>query len=148
MWGMTTRETVIGVQDPQHAIAYHEAVAPHTTNAARLLGEEHPRGTLAPGRLADLTVCERDPAVCPAEGLRDLDPTHTLDSQVAVSPCSSSGPSGRRGYDGQPAPREREVAEPLNRGTANRDIARAPVGRRRSIPSFPSFRSGPPIPRD
>jgi predicted amidohydrolase YtcJ len=78
VWGMTTRETVIGVQGPKHAIGYEEAVALHTTNAARLLGEERLRGALTPGRLADLTVWERDPADCPSEVLRDLNPSHTL----------------------------------------------------------------------
>ncbi|MFB7511372.1 amidohydrolase, partial [Streptomyces broussonetiae] len=56
VWGMTTRQTVIGVKGPEHAITYDEALALHTTRAVRLLGEEHLRGTLTPGRLADLTV--------------------------------------------------------------------------------------------
>ncbi|HEX4226954.1 MAG TPA: amidohydrolase, partial [Pseudonocardiaceae bacterium] len=34
VWGLTTRQTVIGVQGPQHAITYDEALALHTTNAA------------------------------------------------------------------------------------------------------------------
>ncbi|WP_433347543.1 amidohydrolase [Microtetraspora malaysiensis] len=78
VWGMTTRQTVIGVQGPEHAITYDEAVALHTTNAARLLGEEHLRGMLTPGRLADFTIWDRDPAGHPGEALRDLDPTHTI----------------------------------------------------------------------
>ncbi|MFF2146575.1 amidohydrolase [Kitasatospora sp. NPDC058190] len=78
VWGMTTRQTVIGVQGPEHAITYDEAIALHTTNAARLLGEDHLRGALTPGRLADLTIWDRDPAHCPADALRDLNPTHTL----------------------------------------------------------------------
>ncbi|WP_042381112.1 amidohydrolase [Streptacidiphilus melanogenes] len=78
VWGMTTRQTVIGVQGPEHAVSYDEAVALHTVNAARLLGEEHLRGTLTPGRLADLTIWDRDPGRSPADELRDLNPTHTL----------------------------------------------------------------------
>jgi len=78
VWGMTTRQTVIGVQGPEHAITYDEAVALHTTMAARLLDEEHLRGTLTPGRLADLTIWDRDPAHCPSDARRDLNPTHTL----------------------------------------------------------------------
>jgi predicted amidohydrolase YtcJ len=78
VWGMTTRQTVIGVQGPEHAITYDEAIALHTTQAARLLGEEHLRGTLTPGRLADLTIWDQDPAGCPSEALRDLKPTQTL----------------------------------------------------------------------
>ncbi|WP_217562541.1 amidohydrolase [Streptomyces sp. GbtcB6] len=78
VWGMTTRQTVIGVQGPQHAITYDEAVALHTTKAARLHDEEHLRGTLTPGRLADLTIWDQDPAQCPSDARRDLNPTHTL----------------------------------------------------------------------
>ncbi|MFJ9369856.1 amidohydrolase [Nocardia sp. NPDC101769] len=78
VWGMMTRETVIGVQGPQYAISYDEAVSLHTTNAARLMREENLRGTVTPGRLADLTVWDRDPAAGPTEALRDLEPTHTI----------------------------------------------------------------------
>lgn len=78
VWGLTTRQTVIGVQGPQQSIGYDEAVALHTTQAARLHGEEHLRGTLTTGRLADFTIWDQDPAQCPPEALRDLNPTHTL----------------------------------------------------------------------
>jgi predicted amidohydrolase YtcJ len=78
VWGMTTRQTVIGVQGPEHAITYDEAVALHTTMAARLTGEQHLRGVLAPGRLADLTIWDQDPAQTPSDVRRDLTPTHTL----------------------------------------------------------------------
>jgi hypothetical protein len=78
VWGMSTRQTVIGVQGPQHAITYDEAVALHTSHAARLLGEDQLRGTLTPGRYADLTVWGTDPARTPADALRDLNPTHTV----------------------------------------------------------------------
>jgi len=78
VWGMTTRQTVIGVQGPEQAITYDEAVALHTANAARLLREEHLRGSLTPGRLADLTVWDQDPAHAPSDVLRDLNPTHTI----------------------------------------------------------------------
>ncbi|MFB6931351.1 amidohydrolase family protein [Streptomyces chartreusis] len=65
VWGMTTRQTVIGVKGPEHAISNDEALALHTANAARVTGEEMLLGTLTPGRLADLTVWHRDPAQCP-----------------------------------------------------------------------------------
>jgi predicted amidohydrolase YtcJ len=78
IWGMITRETVIGVQGPEHAISYAEAIALHTVQAARLNREEDLRGTLTPGRLADFTVWAQDPAECPIESLAELDPTHTL----------------------------------------------------------------------
>ncbi|MEV0495328.1 amidohydrolase family protein [Streptomyces atratus] len=58
----------------------------HTVNAARLTGEDHVRGTLTPGRLADLTVWDRDPAQCPGDALRDLNPTHTFVGGLLVTP--------------------------------------------------------------
>ncbi|MEV5576784.1 amidohydrolase [Spirillospora sp. NPDC052269] len=85
VWGMMTRQTVIGVQGPEHAITYGEAVALHTTCAARLLGEHDLRGMLSPGRLADLTIWDRDPGRCPADDLRDLVPTHTIVGGAVVA---------------------------------------------------------------
>jgi predicted amidohydrolase YtcJ len=78
IWGMTTRQTVVGVQGPDQAIGYDEAVALHTVDAARLTSEDHLRGTLTLGRLADLTTWDRDPATAPASALRALNPTHTV----------------------------------------------------------------------
>ncbi|MFG2368563.1 amidohydrolase [Streptomyces mirabilis] len=85
VWGMTTRQTVIGVKGPEHAITYQEALALHTTNAARLCGDQSLRGTLTPGRLADLTVWDQDPAHCPSDALRDLNPTHTIVGGLVVT---------------------------------------------------------------
>lgn len=84
VWGLTTRQTVVGVQGPQHSITYDEAIALHTTGAALLNGEQDLRGVLAPGRLADLTVWDRDPARCEGEALRDLNPSHTVVGGVFV----------------------------------------------------------------
>ncbi|MFJ9243590.1 amidohydrolase family protein [Streptomyces sp. NPDC101776] len=78
VWGMATRRTVIGVKGPEHAITYDEAVTLHKVNAARLCGDQDLRGTLTPGRLADLTVWDQDPARCPSEALGDLNPVHTV----------------------------------------------------------------------
>ena len=91
VWGMTTRQTVIGIQGPEHAITYDEAVALHTTTAARLLGEERLRGSLTPGRLADLTVWDRDPARAPSDVLCDLNPTHTILGGTLVHGPESAG---------------------------------------------------------
>lgn len=78
VWGMTTRGTVAGVVGPEHAIDRGEAVALHTVDAARLLGESADRGSLRPGALADLTVWPLDPLHCPAGELRELRPVRTV----------------------------------------------------------------------
>ncbi|MFF4350274.1 amidohydrolase family protein [Streptomyces sp. NPDC001530] len=64
----------------------HQADA-EIANAARLLGEEDLRGTLTPGRLADLTIWDQDPAHCPSGTLRDLNPTHTIVGGLLVTPA-------------------------------------------------------------
>ncbi|MEU8617292.1 amidohydrolase [Streptomyces sp. NPDC048623] len=84
VWGMTTRQTVAGAQGPGHAITLDEAVALHTSNAARLLGEHDDRGSLAPGKLADLTLWPTDPMSCPTEHLAVLRPTLTVVGGRAV----------------------------------------------------------------
>jgi predicted amidohydrolase YtcJ len=78
IWGMTTRQTVIGVKGPEHGITYDEALALHTVSAARLTREERLPGTLTPGRLADLTIWDQDPARWSGQALPDLIPTHTF----------------------------------------------------------------------
>lgn len=85
VWGMTTRQTVIGVKGPEHAITYDEALTLHTVNAARLCGDQDLRGTLTPGRLADLTFWDQDPARCTRDALRDLSPTHTIVGGLLVT---------------------------------------------------------------
>ncbi|XUL93004.1 amidohydrolase [Streptomyces galilaeus] len=90
VYGMTTRQTVIGVKGPEHAITYDEALTLHTINAARLCGDQDLRGTLGTGRLADLTVWEQDPARCPSDALRDLNPLHTfVGGDLVTRPASS-----------------------------------------------------------
>ncbi|MFF3990497.1 amidohydrolase family protein [Streptomyces sp. NPDC001601] len=81
---MTTRQTVVGVKGPEHAITYPEALTLHTTQAARLTGEDRVRGTLTPGRWADLTVWDRDPATTTGAELRDLKPVHSFVGGVVV----------------------------------------------------------------
>ncbi|WP_433145298.1 hypothetical protein ACQPZ8_01845 [Actinomadura nitritigenes] len=56
--------------------------------------------TLVPGRLADLTVWDRDPADCPDGALRDLSPTHTFIGGLLVA--DAGGPSA----DGEASPAE------------------------------------------
>ncbi|MDX6378818.1 MAG: hypothetical protein QOE98_3121 [Gaiellaceae bacterium] len=47
--------------DPEQAISVDDALRMHTVNAAAVLGEADVKGTIAPGKLADLVVLDRDP---------------------------------------------------------------------------------------
>ena len=46
-----------------------EALEGYTTEAARIVGEEHASGRIAPGMRADLTGLGADPVDCPADEL-------------------------------------------------------------------------------
>ena len=91
VWGMVTRQTVAGVQGPEHAITRDEAIDLHTGAAARLLGESDLRGCLTPGRLADFTVWPADPRTCPVDELRDLLPTRTVLGGRVVHEADAAG---------------------------------------------------------
>ena len=104
VWGLTTRQTVIGVQGPDQAISYDEAVTLHTVAAARLNREEDLRGTLTPGRLADFTVWAQDPAQLPLDTLSDLNPTHTILGGTIVHGPGRTSLSSGEGIDWRLAP--------------------------------------------
>jgi predicted amidohydrolase YtcJ len=57
---------------PEQAVTAEEALRAATVAPAWLEGEEHRRGTLVPGMLADLVVLDRDPLGCPSEELPAL----------------------------------------------------------------------------
>ncbi|KAI4648374.1 uncharacterized protein J4E79_009996 [Alternaria viburni] len=77
VWGMASRETVVGVRGVEQAITVEEAVALHTTKAAELLMEEGERGRLLPGFVADLAIWDVNPLkVEDLDVLKDLMPSH------------------------------------------------------------------------
>ncbi len=57
---------------PEEAVPLDVLVAAYTVNGAWLSGEEDDRGRLAPGRLADLIVLDRDPFDVPASDIHGL----------------------------------------------------------------------------
>jgi len=76
--GMVTRDTRAGVLGAPHAITRQEAARLHTAGAARLLGEQHLRGMLAPGMLADLVAYTADPFTAPIGTVAGLLPELTI----------------------------------------------------------------------
>ena len=61
MWWMTTRQVLKGyVLGREHAITAKEALQLYTINNARILGVEKERGSIEPGKLADLAVLSQD----------------------------------------------------------------------------------------
>ncbi len=79
LWGMVTRGTLkAGIQGPEYAIDQYTAVQLYTVAGAQLNGESHRRGTLEPGRLADLVAFRSDPITCPIDNLPELAPIFTM----------------------------------------------------------------------
>jgi predicted amidohydrolase YtcJ len=72
MWWMTTRQVLKGyVLGKEHAITAKEALQLYTINNARILGVEKERGSIEPGKLADIAVLSHDILSVPADTIRD-----------------------------------------------------------------------------
>jgi predicted amidohydrolase YtcJ len=63
---------------PEQALAVEAALQATCVAPAWLARDEHRRGTLAPGKLADLVVLDRDPITCPEDELPHLEVEATL----------------------------------------------------------------------
>ncbi|HZQ65716.1 MAG TPA: amidohydrolase [Gaiellaceae bacterium] len=63
---------------PEQAVTVEEALRATTVNPAWLTGDEHRRGTLLPGRLADLVVLDRDPLATPVDELPEVQVVATM----------------------------------------------------------------------
>jgi predicted amidohydrolase YtcJ len=73
MWCCLQRQSFLGhIVEPDQAIGIDEALRMHTIDAAAALGEDGSRGSLEPGKLADLVVLGRDPRQATAESLPDI----------------------------------------------------------------------------
>ena len=79
MWWMTTRQVLKGyVLGPEHAITPREALALYTINNARIMGVDAERGSIEPGKLADLAVLSQDILAVPADKIRETKALLTL----------------------------------------------------------------------
>ena len=78
MWWMTTRQTLLGyVLGPGQAISAREALELYTVNNAKVLGVEHDRGTIEPGKLADMTVLSQD--------ILEIDPNEIRNTRAVLT---------------------------------------------------------------
>ena len=74
-----TRQTEgAGVLNPDQRLTRVEALRFYTINNAALHGEEREKGTIEPGKLADLVLVTPDPLTCPDEGLRNVRVLRTI----------------------------------------------------------------------
>jgi predicted amidohydrolase YtcJ len=73
VWCCVARESYAGrVIDPGQSVDVLQALRMHTLDAAHALGEDDERGSIAPGKAADLVVLDRDPLACATGDLRSI----------------------------------------------------------------------------
>jgi len=100
IWHAVARRDRFGrpVPPAHEKLSREQALRSATINGAFLTFEENERGTLEPGKLADLAVLSDDPLICPEERLPDIRSVLTLmdgrivhrDTACVVLPISAS----------------------------------------------------------
>jgi predicted amidohydrolase YtcJ len=79
LWWMVTRGTVTaGVLGPNQKITREEALRLYTVGSAYFTFEEKTKGSIEPGKLADLVVLDRDILTCPEDDIRYIRPVNTM----------------------------------------------------------------------
>lgn len=73
IWNCLKRQTYSGkLIDPHEAVTLDEALRMHTLDAALTMGEDDVRGSLAPGKYADIIALDRDPFATDVDDLRSI----------------------------------------------------------------------------
>ncbi|MDQ1473240.1 MAG: hypothetical protein QOJ99_4720 [Bryobacterales bacterium] len=86
MWTEITRLTTEGkVIHPEQKITRAEALKTHTIWPAYLQFAEKERGTIEPGKLADLVAIDRDYLTCPEAQIREIQPVMVMIDGKIVS---------------------------------------------------------------
>jgi hypothetical protein len=79
MWMAITRQTADGsVINPEQRITRIEALRMWTLNGAYLSFEEKSKGSIEPGKLADLIVVSKDFLSCPVDEIKEIEPLLTV----------------------------------------------------------------------
>jgi predicted amidohydrolase YtcJ len=87
MWVEIARKTDRGdVLHAEQKITRQEALKTHTIWAAYMQFAEKQRGSIEPGKAADLVVIDRDFLTCPEDQIKDIDPVMTIvDGKIAAN---------------------------------------------------------------
>ncbi|TPN20835.1 amidohydrolase [Mesorhizobium sp. B2-3-3] len=79
IWCCMKRQTYAGLTiDEDEALDFDAALKMHTINAAAVLGEEDDKGSIAPGKLADLIALDGDPRAMEIDAIRHLVPSYVM----------------------------------------------------------------------
>jgi predicted amidohydrolase YtcJ len=87
MWIAVARKMSNGqVLDPGERLTREEALRMYSSWAAYMQFNETNRGSIEPGKLADLVEIDRDYLTCPEDQIKDIQPLRTmLNGQIAYS---------------------------------------------------------------
>ena len=79
MWIALTRQPrrMEGPLHPEQSITRQEALRLYTVNNAYLTFEEHTKGSLEPGKLADFVILKTDILECPVDAVKDIEVAET-----------------------------------------------------------------------
>jgi predicted amidohydrolase YtcJ len=77
-WWVTRDSRLSGVLGPEERVSREEALRVMTINNAYITFEEHVKGSLEPGKLADLVVLSADVMTVPEKQIRDITPLATM----------------------------------------------------------------------
>lgn len=78
MHAVVTRQSDAGIYQPQEAVSVEDAVRMWTIWPAKAIGEAARRGTIAPGKLADMTVLTADIFAVPPEQIAATQAAQTI----------------------------------------------------------------------
>ena len=88
---MVTRKDYDGnVWGPRQRVTIDEALTIATINGAYASHEEHVKGSITPGKLADFVILEKDPHDVNADSIKDIKIVRTVVGGKTMYPKSES----------------------------------------------------------
>ena len=78
IYAAVTRESDDGIFEPAQAVSVTEALKMWTIWAAKSMGEADRKGSIEPGKFADMTVLSEDIFTMPKENLKDVKASKTI----------------------------------------------------------------------
>jgi hypothetical protein len=78
IYASVTRNSDMGLFEPEQAVSVEEALKMWTIWAAKSMGEEHRKGSIEPGKYADMAVLSDDIFTMPKENLKDVRVVKTI----------------------------------------------------------------------
>ncbi|MBI4971120.1 MAG: amidohydrolase [Candidatus Omnitrophica bacterium] len=96
IYGSVTRDSDDGLFMPEEAISVPEALKMWTIWAAKSMGESDTKGSIEPGKYADMVVLSDDIFTMPKEHLKDVKVVKTIVGGDAVYEAKQTGTTGKK----------------------------------------------------